>query len=253
MSEVRTFFFDAGNTRLKLWLCDGGGRLLAEASVSHDGCFERALAALPGDFNEQPEALLGASVLGDAQDEEFAAACEKKWSLRPRFALSQKEQLGISNAYGDDYYRLGVDRWLALLGCDAGTLAPGQKICVVDCGTAVTLDVLSANGMHEGGYIIPGLAMMRQALRQHTAKVRHEPLQNESIMPGKNTAEAVEHGTLMAVVSLVEYLAASPGMAVVLTGGDASRIGRQLRCSYCEEPRLLLKGLQRYFSDAGIS
>lgn len=253
MSEVQICYFDLGNTRLKLWLCDQHGQLLEAASVLHEGLLLEVLDKLPETFGSSPSAILGASVMSLEHNGHFMAACERKWARLPRFARTQKEQFGIRNAYGDGFDRLGVDRWLAMLGCLDIGVAPTQQLCVVDCGTAITLDLLSVRGSHEGGYIIPGLTMMRESLFQHTANVRHDPLPGDAISPGKSTAEAVEHGALLAVISLVERLVSGPDKLLVLTGGDAFRLVPMLTCPYREEPHLLLKGLQRYFSDAGIS
>lgn len=253
MSKTAIYYFDAGNTRLKLWACAHDATVLAETSIAHEGSLPRALAQLADEFHEAPAALRGASVLDEAKTVEFSNVCVARWGLRPQLAQSLRAQAGVSNAYGADYARLGVDRWLALLGYDRQSLREGQSACVVDCGTAITVDLLQQSGMHEGGYILPGLAMMKGALLQHTARVRHDALVHQALTPGTNTAEAVEHGALLAVVSLLERLQAEGGRDLVLTGGDAARVGRALSCSYREEPLLLLKGLQRYFSEAGIS
>ncbi|MDP1069535.1 type III pantothenate kinase, partial [Klebsiella pneumoniae] len=65
--------------------------------------------------------------------------------------------------------RMGVDRWLAML---AAWQRVGQSCWVVDCGSAITLDLLDAEGRHQGGYILPGLRLMQQSLLGNTAEVR---------------------------------------------------------------------------------
>jgi type III pantothenate kinase len=252
MSEVHNYYFDVGNTRIKLWYCEQDGSVVAEASISHEGQFSEALTRLPEVFNAKPIEILGASVLSPEQNTSFTQACDEKWSLLPRFAHTQREQFGLVNAYGDAYERLGVDRWLVMLGCTQKGAKTGGAVCVVDCGTAITADILSSDGVHEGGYIVPGLTMMRESVVKHTARVKYAPLRSIDLSPGKNTAEAVEHGAMLAVVGLVERLASSHDAEVVLTGGDATELSLVLQCRHRVEPYLLLMGLQRYFSDTGI-
>lgn len=252
-SSVAFYYFDVGNTRLKLWACNEYGAVVAEASLPHGGEMQAVLNALPDEFVNSPKALLGASVLSAEQEDAFAHACEAVWHVAPHYARTKREQCGIRNGYGEDYARLGIDRWLALLGCDRTRMADGAVACIADCGTAVTLDLLRADGCHFGGYILPGLAMMPQALLQHTARVRDELPENDSVAPGRGTGEAIAHGAMLALTAAMETLVREHAAVLLLTGGDACRVGSQLRVQYCEDPHLLLKGLQRYFEDAGIT
>lgn len=248
------YYFDAGNTRLKLWACDGDGVVIADSVIPHHGSLGAVMEILPPIFLHKPSVVLGATVLADESVAEFNQACLSKWGVQPRYAMVSREQCGITNAYEEGYGRLGIDRWLAMLGCDLKDFATDDVACIVDCGTAITIDLLRGDGRHEGGYIIPGMGMMQQSLLLHTARVRHDTLAETSLAPGKSTAEAVTHGVMLAVTGLIEKVTRDrPCKRVVLTGGDAAKTGRLLAVEYCEEPLLLLKGLQRYFADAGIS
>ena len=89
----------------------------------------------------------------------------QQWQLVPEYAHTQAYYQGLTVAYQDER-RLGVDRWLAMLA--ARQAAAGQGVCVVDCGSALTLDVVDHEGRHLGGYIVPGLAMMESALLNNT-------------------------------------------------------------------------------------
>lgn len=252
MTDSCVYYFDVGNTRLKLWACKGGD-LVAEAGVAHAGDLAGCLSALPPGFQGQPAAVLGASVLSAEQQVQFDTACRAAWGCAPSYAVSQAEQCGIRNAYGANAVRLGIDRWLAMLGVERERLGVNGVACVADCGTAVTVDLLSAEGIHLGGYILPGMNMMGQALRAHTARVRYEEEAVDGLAPGMDTGEAVTRGAALAVVSSLERVVRQYKATLMLTGGDARRIGRLLDVPYCDEPHLLLKGLQRYYADAGIS
>lgn len=244
-----TYYFDIGNTRAKLWCCVDGVPV-DQAVVAHAGRVGDIPGLLPPRFDAPPAAILGATVMDDAAVAAFIAACTAKWHQTPRFAVSSSTCAGVISAYEEAPETLGVDRWLALIAV-AGM---GQDVCVVDCGTAVTLDVLQADGQHLGGYILPGLSMMAEMLLKSTRRVRFDPAQSGfSLAPGRSTGEAVTHGALAAVVALIEKEAGVPGRHIVLAGGDADRISALLACPHHCEPDLLLKGLQRYFSDAGIN
>lgn len=251
---IPRYYFDAGNTRLKLWACDGDGEVIAESVIPHHGSLGAAMEILPEAFLQRPSVVLGATVLADETVAGFNQACLTKWGVQPRYAVALREQCGITNAYEDGYGKLGIDRWLAMLGCSLKGLASDDVACIVDCGTAITIDLLRGDGRHEGGYIIPGVGMMQQSLFLHTARVRHDTLAETSLAPGKSTAEAVTHGVMLAVTGLIEKVTRDRSCKkVVLTGGDAEKTGQLLAVEYCEEPLLLLKGMQRYFADAGIS
>ena len=104
------------------------------------------------------------NVAGDQTAEILTHWITFHWKLKPTFIKTSRFECGIINGYKSPE-KLGVDRWLALIG--AHQLEKG-KLCVVDCGTAVTLDVLSANGYHQGGLIIPGVMAMHKALFRDT-------------------------------------------------------------------------------------
>lgn len=242
------YYFDMGNTRGKLWRCRAGV-IEDRFSAAHDGNVHGFLAALPASFLDKPSAVLGASVLDEQAMADFSAQCRISWGLVPEFARSSAAHAGVVSAYAEPE-RLGVDRWLALIALRERA----ESICVVDCGTAITLDVLRADGQHLGGYILPGLSMMAATLQQETRRVRFDVAEvAASLALGRSTAEAVRHGALAAVVALIERQVAGGKMSLVLTGGDAAAVAAELTCSYGLEPELLLHGLQRYFADAGIN
>ncbi|MDQ0742690.1 pantothenate kinase [Pseudomonas sp. W4I3] len=145
-------------------------------------------------------------------------------------ATSAMEMAGVRNGY-DDFERLGLDRWLAILG--GHKLAPGACL-VLDFGTAATADFIGADGEHLGGFICPGLPLMRNQLRTHTRKIRYDDAAAERAMeclsPGRTTAEAVERGcTLMLrgfVLTQIELARGYWGddFTVFLTGGDADLV-----------------------------
>jgi type III pantothenate kinase len=80
-------------------------------------------------------------------------AIEREFGISVVCAKSSREMSGVKNGY-EDYERLGLDRWLAMLG--GFHLASGSACLVLDFGTAVTADFIAADGEHLGGFICPG-------------------------------------------------------------------------------------------------
>lgn len=97
--------------------------------------------------------------------------------------------------------RLGVDRWLALVALRARGVLPSL---VVDAGSALTVDCLTAEGRHEGGWIVPGLALAQRALFQGTDGVRGEWgwCWDAPQAPARHTAAAVAQGLLQQAMAL---------------------------------------------------
>jgi type III pantothenate kinase len=145
-------------------------------------------------------------------------------------AAPSREMSGVRNGY-EEFERLGLDRWLAMLG--GFQLASGACL-VLDFGTAVTADFISSGGEHLGGFICPGMPLMRNQLRTHTRRIRYGDLAAEraleSLVPGRTTVEAVERGcSLMLrgfVLTQLELARSYWGddFAVFLTGGDADLV-----------------------------
>jgi type III pantothenate kinase len=154
--------------------------------------------------------------------------------------------LGIRCAYTEPQF-LGVDRWLNILA-----VSQQQPVCVVSCGTALTIDVVH-NNQHLGGYILPGMNLQLSSLIGGTQRVRQHDITTSSLSFGKNTSEAVHHGILLACVAAIEKVFTSlvavvdDTVNVVLTGGDAETLSPHLPMAHDIMPELLLIGLQRYF------
>ncbi|WP_300274812.1 type III pantothenate kinase [Halomonas sp.] len=165
-------------------------------------------------------------------------------------ARSTPEALGVTNGY-EEPERLGVDRWLGAL---AGYQLAGG-CCAVDCGSAITIDFVLPGGRHLGGYILPGLRLMKESLKLGTHNVAIDPDSEaeELLVPGRRTVEAVNHGIYMAAVSAINRVYAevcdSEGVALPLlvTGGDARIISHGLQVPHAVWPDMVYGGLEACF------
>lgn len=174
------------------------------------------------------------SVRSDAETAALVGLLGAEFGVSALCAQPAQQLGGVRNGY-EEYSRLGLDRWLAVVG--AYQLAAGACL-VLDLGTAVTSDFVAADGEHLGGYICPGLPLMRNQLRTHTRRIRYDDEAAEralqSFQPGRSTVEAVERGcSLMLrgfVLTQVELAHERWGddFSVYLTGGDAALVSEVL-------------------------
>ena len=232
-----TLLVDLGNSALKWgWGAGMAGRL-AYGGGALEGRLDQAWGALAC-----PRAVWLASVAAPEHAAAVARWCEGHWGLTPVSVESRAAAAGVVSAYGRPE-QLGVDRWLALIAAHARY---PQGACILDCGTAATLDLLAPGGRHLGGYILPGLGLMRRALVEHT---RIPPLA-DAAGPGplgRETATAVGLGGRHALAGLVEHTLAGLDWApaVVLTGNEAPEVAACLNLPYDLAPDLILEGLAR--------
>ena len=235
---------DIGNSRIKTAVCtDTVIRELVTLPCSTDDCSAVLADQLRG--LAVPKKILISNVAGPAIAEQIRTCVRENWGMEPCFVPVTREWGGLVNGYAE-IEQLGVDRWLALLA--AWEMYHGF-ICVVSCGTAVTIDIATAGGRHLGGLIIPGFELMQRSLNQATQGINATPTRDPILAPGTTTDACVSNGALYAISSLLDRvmddLEAQHGAAPVLllTGGDAVPIGRCLSHPFRLNPGLVLEGL----------
>ncbi|MFT4824639.1 MAG: type III pantothenate kinase [Halioglobus sp.] len=163
------------------------------------------------------------SVAGEQRNGALSSLLEDRWGVMPWFARSTAQIGSLRNSYNEPE-RLGVDRWLAMLG--AQIHLPG-RFAVVDAGSALTIDIVAADGQHEGGYIMPGAELMERALLLDTDRVRFEEQAEYRLDPGKSTAEAVRCGIAASQVGAVCLVLERLGLRgddLLFCGGGAQQL-----------------------------
>ena len=161
---------DGGNTRLKWALYSApkpGAVALGQGAVFLEAI--DGLAEGPWRDLAVPSSMLGSIVAGEGIRRRTEAQLEL-WDVEPRWVVSSVHACGVTNGY-DHPTRLGVDRWVALIGARHRVLERGaaRPALVVMVGTAVTVDALDENGRFLGGLILPGFGLMLRALEMGTA------------------------------------------------------------------------------------
>ena len=155
------------------------------------------------------------------------------------------EQCGVINRYRNPA-QLGSDRWGALLG--ARHLLGARAAMVVMCGTATTIDFLTADGEFKGGVILPGVGLMLRALHQHTAAL--PDADGEYVDAPTQTVDAIASGCQHAQAGAIERLyhlhqAQQPGLMCLISGGAARALCPRINVPYELHDNLVLEGLYR--------
>lgn len=228
---------DVGNSSAKWRLVDESG-VRVRGRFRHNG--EPDLKGL----TSEPARIWIASVASDATEARLAAQLRARWpAARLWFARSEANSGGLVNSYQQPE-RMGVDRWLAMLGA---WHAHRERCCVMDAGSALTIDLVAADGRHEGGYIIPGPELMERALLLDTDRVRFAEEAVYGLAPGRSTAEAVRHGIALAQsgsVLVALRKAGQPAPRQIFCGG-AGKTLRELLGNVGEwRPDLVFEGLE---------
>ena len=182
-SQLPWLLLDVGNTAMKWRFADSSGLLEAGGSVPD-------LTALGAVLEGQEWALACiASVAGDAADAELLTELSQRSDAPVHMATTAPSAPGLVNGYREPE-SMGVDRWLAMLAARSIHTGP---LCVIDAGTAVTIDLISGEGDHQGGYIIPGADLQRRALTADTGRIQVDKLET-TMMPGITTEACVGAG-----------------------------------------------------------
>lgn len=242
---------DIGNSRIKAALWQDR-ELLRNIVTDYDKDsvqLEGQLQSLSGHEALQqypPSKILVACVAGEVIEHMFSDCFQRAGQIPPEFFRTTSSCCGLKHAYAVPEQH-GVDRWAALIG--ARKLYEGA-LCVVDVGTAVTVDLLTAENQHRGGRIMPGLNMMRHSLSSSTAGIH--TVEGNVIQFAANTADAVTSGTLSMLIAAVEQAVREASkdfgdtMVTVFTGGQAQIVISEMDIDveYHHEPDLVLHGLQ---------
>ncbi|MGZ5050875.1 MAG: type III pantothenate kinase [Methylobacter sp.] len=230
---------DIGNSRLK-WAATTAGQIIPGQPLLNESVTRDELIRLWGG-KIRPRRIAVSCVGARRLLELVQSVARELWlDIDIVVVKSQAQSFGVINAYRQPE-KLGVDRWLALVAAWQQFRGPA---CIVDCGTAITVDLIDAGGRHLGGLISPGLTLMKESLGQRTEALPRAVAQHD-IGLADHTEAAIYSGTLMAAVGLIKHVLAQQPHSVqlVLTGGDAESIAPQLGIVSTVIPDLVLRGL----------
>ncbi len=216
-----SILIDVGNTAIK-WLFKGeySSVLISDFSLDLLPKSERMLISCVGDKSLLKGLDKAVFVQSPAQFGQFVSAYQTPQTL-------------------------GVDRFLAMIA--SIDQYPNQTRLIIDAGSALTFDLVLADGRHQGGLIMPGLVILRHSFAQFSSESKQLILKETA----NNTQHAWEYGTSQMFMSVIEqqiqtHLSQYGDLQVILTGGDAKIIAYRLQCSVVIKPHLVLDGLALY-------
>lgn len=141
---------------------------------------------------------------------------------------------------------LGTDRIAAVAA--AYKLFPGLNTLIIDAGTAVTYDLLKADGVYPGGNISPGLDMRFRSLHEHTGRLPLLTRDDSFGNLGVNTEDAIRSGVQSGLIfEINDYIRNLKmkyrDLKVIVTGGDCNYIDGKIDDEHITEQDLVINGL----------
>jgi type III pantothenate kinase len=236
---------DVGNTRIK-W-----AQFLEDELMNFDAAsyIQQSPAML---FNQiwqtmkSPNEVWISCVGAQPIKDELVRWINENWHCPVHFAASTPDNSDVKNGY-ENPQQLGVDRWLALVA--ARTLF-SQPVCIFDCGTAITLDILMPDGKHLGGLIFPGLKLLQNSVAQQASLVtNNKEIYDNNQLVANNTEAGLSVGGFRAALAILTSeqqrvkKEIGDNVVFVITGGDAEVFIPHLTPEYHYLPNLVLQGL----------
>lgn len=180
------------------------------------------------------------SSVATSPEEYTALFPDMKWII-----LDENTPLPVINNYLSPE-TLGKDRIAAVAG--ARSLFPVKDILVIDAGTALTFDFISAGGVYSGGSISPGMSMRFRALNTFTHRLPLLEASEINYITGRTTTESILSGVINGIRIEIdgiidEYRLLWPSLNVILTGGDTKYFEKILKNGIFAFPNLVLTGL----------
>jgi len=211
-------FIDVGNTTVK-WLFDGDYQSVSASKFN--------LTLLPESKQVFVSCVGDKSLLNGIKNVTF---------------VESKDVFGTFKSSYENADELGIDRFLAMIATI--NQYPDQTRLIIDAGSALTFDLVLADGTHQGGLIMPGLGKLRRSFDQFCTE--SQQLHNHKL--ANNTSDAWACGTGQMFTSvinaqIVHYLDEFGDLVVVLCGGDSKLLALRLSHAVRLQPNLVLEGL----------
>ena len=211
---------DIGNSRTK-YVQLSNGELSATTQLNNN----EFSAAYFTKYFSQASRVIVANVAKSALSNDLATWCESQKISFKQVHSEQKKNTLVS-AYKEPT-TLGIDRWLALLATIH--LYPNENVLIIDAGTATTVDLLAANGQHQGGWILAGINALFNSILSHSTLVHAKSKVTPSLAFGANTTDNVNNACWAATLGMIEQAIEQAQQLsdinrIVLTGGDGKAL-----------------------------
>lgn len=254
---MSTLLVDIGNTRIK-WALLRGAAPSRVSAQAHEGDVN-IIAAVMRRAPRGIDRILAVNVAGVRFERALSQAARARFGVAPEFIRSGRAACGVVNGYRE-VWRLGADRWMGVIGAHrlVGGKARGADALVVNVGTALTVDLVTAAGRHRGGAIVPGPATMVASLLAGTNGIRRRA---RGVRPSArrlfaaDTASALAGGARFAAAAFIDRAVAEATRVVgsqpvlILSGGGAPELKPLLAHRARLVPDLVLRGLAACAAD----
>ncbi|PYT15443.1 MAG: type III pantothenate kinase [Acidobacteria bacterium] len=242
---------DAGNTNITIGSFDGETltgrwrlRTIREQTADEWGILMRNLFSLSSLDLSAVDGVVISSVV-PAVDQPLTAMSERYFRRQPMF-INHTTDIGIKVCY-DNPREVGADR---LVNGVAGFHKYGGPCVVVDLGTTINFDVMSAKGEYLGGVICPGIGMSISGLFAKTARLPMVDFREPEKLIGSNTVGSITSGLYYGFIGMIDGIvervtaALGPQTKAVATGGQGQLIVRGSRLVKTCDENLTLEGLR---------
>jgi len=231
---VLNLTIDIGNTQTKLGFFDG----LELQSTQKFSSTEIIPWQSIIDTNKITHSIL--SQVGNVQSD-----LETLYNNTQCMEVHHKLQLPFTSDY-NPFTNLGIDRVVGLAA--ASYLFPRENVLIIDAGTCVTYDLMTAKAHHLGGVISPGLMMRYQAMHRFTHQLPSLEIQEPSSFPPTNTDQAMHHGVISSAIAemntfISRFETSIPTFRIILTGGDAGFLSKRVKNGILADENFLAIGL----------
>lgn len=228
---------DAGNTLVK-WAIFKGDNIVHKAIAQYQD-LETTLMTIHKEYPNISSCII--SSVGNFPSS-YVQDLEKRYKV---YILDYKTKLPFKNLY-ETPTTLGVDRIALVSACVREF--PEKHCLVIDAGTCITYDFVDASKQYHGGSISPGIKLRYKTLHDYTAKLPLLETKQPKKIIGNNTQEAIHSGVVYGVVNEIDgvidnYKLNYPDLTVILTGGDANFLSKNLKSTIFANSNFLLEGL----------
>lgn len=239
MESAMNLLIDIGNSYIKWAICEG-------STIIETGSQPITLDfSILSQYIDKIEQAFVANVAGDRMADNIQAWAKESGLLYLHFIYTEKSYNGLVNGY-NKAEQLGVDRWLGMIGARKRS---SNDFILIDIGTAVTVDYVTSDGQHQGGYIVPGVELMSHSLDQQTDVGNQNNIDWSQISTqrGKDTKQAIAGGIMLLVVNFIELIIRKNEVAdIFVTGGNAPVLLPCCKNNYQHVPHLVLEGMIEY-------
>ncbi|MCK7589002.1 type III pantothenate kinase [Subsaxibacter sp. CAU 1640] len=228
---------DVGNTFVKFAIFQKN-RILKKEDTRHENVLETFDAILQENISIEKGIICSVGKLDDTIFKIMASKLEM-------LVLNHEVHIPFKNLYATPR-TLGVDR-IALVSASVQQF-PSSNVLIIDAGTCITYDFVTQNNDYLGGAISPGIRMRYTALNNLTANLPLLDIEMPNQLIGNSTMSSIHSGVVFGVLKEIdgmidEYREEYEDLTVILTGGDANFLSKQLKNSIFANSNFLLEGL----------